>query len=74
MVAKKVPIIQIGWHSYGKIGLEARALQLCEIRQMLSETHTMDYGLEFGWERWSLKKELCCYTVCDRLHHRVTGA
>jgi hypothetical protein len=47
MVAKKVPIIQIGWHSYGKIGLVARALQLCEIRQMLAETHTMTWGLAF---------------------------
>ena len=54
---KKVPVIQIGWHSYGKIGLGARAWQTCEIRQMLEETHTMDYGLAFGWERWLLKTE-----------------
>eukprot|EP00979_Chaetoceros_neogracilis_P016062 scaffold6907_cov124-Chaetoceros_neogracile.AAC.1 len=54
---KKVPVIQVGWHSYGKIGLGARSWQTCEIRQMLEETHTMDYGLAFGWERWLLKTE-----------------
>ena len=54
---KKVPVIEIGWHSYGKIGLGARAWQTCEIRQMLEETHTIDYGLAFSWERWLLKTE-----------------
>lgn len=54
---KKVHVIQIAWHSYGKIGLGARAWQTCEIRQLLEETHTMAYGLAFGWERWLLKKE-----------------
>ena len=34
-----------------------RAWQTCEIRQMLEETHTMNYGLAFGWERWLLKTE-----------------
>jgi len=43
----KVSVIQIGWHSYGDIGLGARAWQLCEIRQMLAETHTMTWGLAF---------------------------
>lgn len=51
----KVSVIQIGWHSYGEIGLGARAWQLCEIRNMLAETHTMTWGLAFGWERWELK-------------------
>ena len=51
----KVSVIQIGWHSYGKIGLGARAWQLCEIRNMLAETHTMTWGLAFGWDRWELK-------------------
>ena len=27
-----------------------RAWQTCEIRQMLEGTHTMNYGLAFGWE------------------------
>ena len=54
---KKVPFIQIGWHSYGKIGFGARSWQTCEIRKTLEETHTMDYGLAFGWERWFLKKD-----------------
>jgi FkbM family methyltransferase len=53
---QKVSIIQIGWHSYGKVGIGARAWQLCEIREMLSRTHVMDYGLAFGWERWSIKE------------------
>lgn len=53
---KSVSIIQIGLHSHGEVGLGARAWQLCEIRQKLSETHNMDYGLAFGWERWSLKR------------------
>ena len=53
----KVSVIQIGWHSYGDIGLGARAWQLCEIRQMLAETHTMTWGLAFGWERWELKQD-----------------
>ena len=53
---KKVPMIQIGWHQYGDVGVGARAWDLCEIRNMLSETHVMDYGLAFGWERWSLKE------------------
>jgi len=52
---KQVPIIQIGWHSYGAVGVGARAWELCHIRHELSKTHTMDYGLAFGWERWSLK-------------------
>lgn len=51
----KVSVIQIGWHSYGDVGLGARAWQLCEIRKMLAETHTMTWGLAFGWERWELK-------------------
>jgi len=53
----KVPVIQIGWHSYGDVGLGARAWQLCEIRQLLAETHTMTWGLAFGWERWELNKQ-----------------
>mmetsp|Transcript_9098 Transcript_9098/g.13633 ORF Transcript_9098/g.13633 Transcript_9098/m.13633 type:complete len:319 (-) Transcript_9098:22-978(-) len=53
---KKVPIVQIGWHSYGDVGIGLRAMQLCDIRVLLSETHVMDYGLAFGWERWSLKE------------------
>lgn len=53
---KKVSIIQIGWHVYGDIGVGARAWELCEIREKPSETHVMDYGLAFGWERWSLKE------------------
>ena len=52
---EKVPVIDIGWHSYGEIGLGARAWQLCEIRNMLAETHTMSFGLAFGWERWEIK-------------------
>lgn len=53
---REVPIIQIGWHQYGNIGVGARAWELCEIRKTLSETHVMDYGLAFGWERWSLRE------------------
>jgi len=47
---KKLSIIQVGWHSYSKIGSGARTWQLFEIRQMLSETHTMDlaFSIWFG--------------------------
>eukprot|EP00557_Chaetoceros_sp_GSL56_P006182 CAMPEP_0176496884 /NCGR_PEP_ID=MMETSP0200_2-20121128/11427_1 /TAXON_ID=947934 /ORGANISM="Chaetoceros sp., Strain GSL56" /LENGTH=326 /DNA_ID=CAMNT_0017894857 /DNA_START=1370 /DNA_END=2350 /DNA_ORIENTATION=+ len=50
-----VPVIQIGWHSYGSVGVGMRAWQTCEIRLQLSETHEMVQGLAFGWERWVLK-------------------
>ena len=46
-----------GMAPYGKVGVGARAWQLCDIRKVLSKTHTMDFGLAFGWERWSMKKK-----------------
>jgi FkbM family methyltransferase len=52
-----VPVIQVGWHNYGEVGLGARVWQLCELRQMLSETHTMTNGLAFGWDRWERRKQ-----------------
>lgn len=52
---KQVPVIQIGWHSYGSVGVGMRTWQICEIRMKLSETHDMVQGLAFGWERWSIK-------------------
>ena len=51
----KVPVIQVGWHNYGDVGLGARAWQLCEIRHMLSQTHVLTSGLAFGWDRWERK-------------------
>jgi FkbM family methyltransferase len=54
----KVPVIQVGWHNYGDVGLGARVWQLCELREMLSETHVMSSGLAFGWDRWELKDKL----------------
>ena len=54
---EKVPAIQVGWHNYGEVGMGTRVWQLCEIREMLSETHTMTSGLAFGWDRWELKKK-----------------
>lgn len=52
---EKVPVIQIGWHNYGSVGVGVRAWQLCQVRTQLSETHTMVEGLAFGWDRWVLK-------------------
>jgi len=52
---ERVPVILIGWHAYGEVGVGARAWELCQVRAMLSETHRMAYGLGFGWERWVLK-------------------
>lgn len=54
---EKVPVVQIGWHNYGEVGMGTRVWQLCEIREMLSETHIMRSGLAFGWDRWELKKK-----------------
>jgi hypothetical protein len=48
-----IEVIQFGTHNYGQVGLGGRTWQLCEIRQMLSETHdTMAGDVAFGWERW----------------------
>ena len=45
-------VIQIGFHNYGSVSMGERAWQLCEIRQMLNQTHEMHFGVPFGWERW----------------------
>lgn len=48
-----IEVIQFGTHNYGTVGLGNRVWQLCEIRQLLSETHDMaPGGVAFGWERW----------------------
>jgi len=46
----KIPVIQIGWHNYGDLGL--RVWQTCEIREQLSKTHQLTAGAAFGWDRW----------------------
>jgi FkbM family methyltransferase len=55
-IAAKIPILQIGTHNYGEVGLGNRAWQLCEIHSMLNRTHTMVKGVPFGWERWIIRK------------------
>ena len=48
----KVDILQVGTHNYGK-SLGERALELCQIRRLLSQTHDLEEGeVAFGWERW----------------------
>ena len=50
---QQVPVIQIGTHNYGAMGLGPRIWQLCEIRYLLSQTHDMvEGGVAFAWERW----------------------
>ena len=54
----KIPIIQIGFHNYGKEGLGKRAIQYCRIQEMLNETHDLVEGaVPFAWERWLLRKD-----------------
>jgi FkbM family methyltransferase len=52
---QKIPIIQVGIHNYGDVGLGGRVWELCEIHQRLSETHVMVKGVPFAWERWVKK-------------------
>ena len=55
---KKVPIIQIGFHNYGSVGLGQRGIEYCHIRRLLSQTHNLvPNAVPFGWERWLLKEE-----------------
>lgn len=56
---QQIPILQIGFHNYGhEHGLGGRVWQLCEIRQRLSQTHTLEEkggaAVPFAWERWVL--------------------
>jgi len=51
---RSIPIIQFGTHNYGK-NLGQRAWELCKIREQLSESHRMVFGVAFGWERWVKK-------------------
>jgi len=51
-----IPVIQIGFHNYGNVGLGKRVIEYCEIRQQLNHTHDLvDGAVPFGWERWVLK-------------------
>ena len=50
-----IPIIQIGWHNYGQVGLGQRVKQYCNIREQLFKTHELVYGVPFAWERWQLQ-------------------
>lgn len=52
-----VAVVQIGFHNYGGGGVGARGVQLCAIRDMLSQTHDMVQGTPFAWERWVLRAE-----------------
>mmetsp|Transcript_26873 Transcript_26873/g.40823 ORF Transcript_26873/g.40823 Transcript_26873/m.40823 type:complete len:355 (+) Transcript_26873:148-1212(+) len=52
-----IPVIQIGFHNYGSVGLGARAIEYCQLRLQLSKTHTLVPGaVPFAWERWVLVK------------------
>lgn len=51
-----IPVVQIGFHNYGQVGLGKRAIEYCEIRKKLSRTHRLvDGAVPFAWERWVLK-------------------
>ena len=53
---KDIPIIQIGTHNYGRVGLGTRVWQYCEIHALLNQTHRMvEGGTPFAWERWVLR-------------------
>ena len=51
-----IPVIQIGFHNYGQVGLGKRVLEYCDIRKKLNRTHRLvDGAVPFAWERWVLK-------------------
>ena len=51
-----IPVIQVGFHNYGQVGLGKRVLEYCDIRQKMSQTHRLvDGAVPFAWERWVLK-------------------
>ena len=49
---KDVKVIQFATHNYGEVGVGRRALELCEIRQLLNVTHEAVFSQAFAWERW----------------------
>lgn len=51
-----VPLIQIGFHNYGHVGLGERVIEYCDIQMKLARTHNLVHGaVPFAWERWELK-------------------
>ncbi len=52
-----IPVIQIGFHNYGEVGLGKRALEYCDIRKKMSRTHRLVGAVPFAWERWVLKED-----------------
>lgn len=48
----QIPMLQVGTHNYGK-DLGSRTFELCQIRQLLNQTHSMTSdSVAFAWERW----------------------
>lgn len=54
---QNVPIIVLGTHNYGSVGVGMRSMELCLMRYALSKTHDLIEGSRaFAWERWELRR------------------